>query len=300
MNVSMMDSYNLSWKLVHSLHGLSPRSSKDSQDPVLATYEQERLNVAQQLIEFDSRFSSMFSGQIGAADPEASNLTHEMFLKVFSDGSGFTSGCGIEYPSSILVFDDHPGSFDNPVEGTDYLQGTLKAGRRLLNTRVRRYADSNPRNLQDGKSPRLLVVSQRSNLIVTSFADFPSTGRYRILVLASSDLLQPQGVSATSLHEICGEIIPQFPNNMIELVAVHPIRNKKFEWTDIPACLKEHAEMRFHGVGEDDVYATYGVAEHEGAIVVVRPDGYVGAIVHLSNTAQVLKYLKGCLVQLTA
>ena len=28
MNVSMMDSYNLSWKLVHSLHGLTPQSAE--------------------------------------------------------------------------------------------------------------------------------------------------------------------------------------------------------------------------------------------------------------------------------
>ena len=153
MNVSMMDSYNLSWKLVHSLHGLTPKPPLKCADEVLATYEHERLTVAQQLIEFDSKFSSMFSGQIGAADPQANNLTHEQFLKVFSDGSGFTSGCGIQYPDSLLVHDHGFSCTENPVVGNDYLHGTLRAGRRLLNTRVKRYADSNPRDLQDGESP---------------------------------------------------------------------------------------------------------------------------------------------------
>lgn len=151
MNVSMMDSYNLSWKLVHSLHGLTPKQNGDMGDAVLRTFERERLTVAQQLIEFDSKFSSMFSGQIGAADPKANKLTHEMFLKVFSDGSGFTSGCGIEYADSILVHGKQPNTSDNPVNETNYLQGTLKAGRRLLDVRVKRFADSNPRNLQDGE-----------------------------------------------------------------------------------------------------------------------------------------------------
>lgn len=153
MNVSMMDAYNLSWKLVHSLHGLTPKPPKTSGDSVLATFEHERLTVARQLIEFDSKFSSLFSGQIGAADPQLNDLTHELFLKVFSDGSGFTSGCGIEYPESAVVKNHAVPSPENPVTGHDYLQGTLKTGRRLLNTRVRRYADANPRDLQDGKPP---------------------------------------------------------------------------------------------------------------------------------------------------
>src|SRR5690242_1468423 len=128
MNVSMMDSYNLSWKLVHSLHGLTPKQSGSEVDDVLATFGHERLTVARQLIEFDSKFSSMFSGQIGAADPQLNNLTHEQFLKVFSDGSGFTSGCGIEYPESLLVQSHGAHSRDSPVHGQDYLQGTLKVG----------------------------------------------------------------------------------------------------------------------------------------------------------------------------
>jgi phenol 2-monooxygenase len=151
MNVSMMDSYNLSWKLVHSLHGLTPKQNGNSADAVVRTFDSERVTVAKQLIEFDSKFSSMFSGQIGAADIKTSNLTHDMFLKVFSDGSGFTSGCGIEYADSIVVHGQQHDASNNPVIGTNYLQGTLKAGRRLQNVQVKRFADSNPRHLQDGK-----------------------------------------------------------------------------------------------------------------------------------------------------
>ena len=158
MNVSMMDSYNLSWKLVHSLHGLTPKTSNAETDAVLATFEHERLTVADQLIEFDSKFSSMFSGQIGAADPTMNNLTHDQFLKVFSDGSGFTSGCGIEYPENLLV---QLATDDNPVYGQEYLQGTLKPGRRLLDTIVKRYADANPRHLQDGNVYPLMTLMSK-------------------------------------------------------------------------------------------------------------------------------------------
>jgi len=146
MNVSMMDSYNLSWKLIHSLNGLTPRHS-ESGDKVLDTFQIERLTVAQQLIAFDKEFSSMFSGKIGTEDGNDS-LTHEQFLEVFSTGNGFTSGCGIEYPANLLV---DKITLDNVIEGSNYLGGVLRPGRRLLNTKALRHADGYRRDLQDGK-----------------------------------------------------------------------------------------------------------------------------------------------------
>lgn len=147
MNVSMMDSYNLAWKLAHTIHGLSPQKPSAS---ILDTYEDERIKVAQELIEFDAKFSSMFSGQIGS-DGTEEGLTPEQFLKTFSEGSNFTSGCSIEYQQGVLV---HGTSSDDeyPITGDKYLQGTLKPGRRFPDAVVRRYADSNLRHLQDGTS----------------------------------------------------------------------------------------------------------------------------------------------------
>jgi phenol 2-monooxygenase len=146
MNVSMMDSYNLSWKLMHSLNGLTPYP-QGSIDKVLDTYELERQTVAQQLIAFDKEFSSMFSGKIGVESGKA-ELTHEQFLEVFNTGNGFTSGCGIEYPENFTV---EKGALDSVVDGKDYLRGILRPGRRLLNVKVKRHADGTPRDLQDGK-----------------------------------------------------------------------------------------------------------------------------------------------------
>lgn len=152
MNVSMMDSFNLSWKLVHSINGLSPKTA-DHSDPILSTFGQERLTVARQLIDFDTKFSSMFSGRISdAAEAEAGGLTHEEFLEIFLSGSGFTSGCGIEYPESQLVRNQCQPEPSQPlIAGTDYLGGNLKPGRRVNDCIVTRYADANPRHIQDGE-----------------------------------------------------------------------------------------------------------------------------------------------------
>jgi hypothetical protein len=162
-----VDSYNLSWKLIHSLHGLTP--AHESGDRILDTFETERQTIAQELIAFDKDFSSMFSGKIGAGDGQES-LTHEQFLEVFSTGNGFTSGCGIEYPENLLV---EKTIAKGVVHGTDYLSGVLRPGRRLLNVKVKRHTDSVRRDLQDGKSFLLASLT-----LVTDETRFPLHGPF--------------------------------------------------------------------------------------------------------------------------
>lgn len=147
MNVSMMDSYNLAWKLAYSINGLTPENPTSD---ILDTYHQERHTVAQQLIEFDKAFSSMFSGKIGVSEDGVSSLTEDEFLEVFSRGNGFTSGCGVEYPENLTVTRSSDEGV-NPIKGTDPLSGILYPGRRLLNVRLVRHADSYRRDIQDGK-----------------------------------------------------------------------------------------------------------------------------------------------------
>lgn len=158
MNVSMMDSFNLAWKLIYSIHGLAPDGNK-----LLDTYHSERHTIAQQLIDFDRTFSSMFSGQMGSEEHGVAGLTHDQFLNVFSTGNGFTSGCGIEYPESPVVNRTIEKYGKNPIHGTDLLSGMLYPGRRLLNVRVKRHADGNRRDLQDGK---LHLFTPRSHFSV--------------------------------------------------------------------------------------------------------------------------------------
>lgn len=82
MNVSMMDSFNLAWKLAYSIHGLATNPNA-----MLDSYHTERHTIAQQLINFDRTFSSMFSGKIGSngeVHEGSEGLTHEQFLDVFN------------------------------------------------------------------------------------------------------------------------------------------------------------------------------------------------------------------------
>lgn len=127
--------------------------------------------------------------------------------------------------------------------------------------------------------------------------DFPSTGRFRILLLTSTDLLSPTGVSASAITTIASTLLGgQFPSSVLELVAVHPKLSGRFDWKDVPSGLKQHAEMRFYdGSALQDAYETYGVSVDQGAIAVVRPDGYVGTLAALGDVERVTMYLKKCL-----
>lgn len=285
MNVSMMDSYNLAWKLAYSINGLTPASLTGD---ILDTYHQERHTIAQQLIEFDKAFSSMFSGKIGVSEDGISTLTHDEFMEVFRRGNGFTSGCGVEYPENLTVtrgFDEGT----NPIEGTDFLSGILYPGRRLLNVRLVRHADGNKRDIQDGKLPTKLEPFS----LFSHFLDFPSTGRFRVLCLASTDLLDPTGISAQALSAL-SKTISRFPKSLVEQVVVHPRLSRDFMWGDIPRAVKEHSEMSFYnGYELDDVYGTYGVDPEKGAVAIVRPDGYIGVIASLADVNRVERYLEG-------
>ncbi|XHG08716.1 hypothetical protein AWENTII_011810 [Aspergillus wentii] len=258
MNVSMMDSYNLAWKLGYAVHGLASSSA------LLDTYNDERQINAQNLIDFDRHFSTLFSGKEDAS----SGLTPEQLHNAFTTGNGFTSGCGVEYGENLIVQNGQ----NNPIQGDDYLFGIIKPGRRLLNVKVKRYADGWRRDLHD---------------------DLLSTGRFRIICLTSTDLLD-DGVSSRTLLSI-GKLIHEYPPSLIEEIVIHPHLQREFEWSDIPECVKQEAEMCFYsGYELEDVYGIYGVDPEKGAIVVVRPDGVVGMVTELGDIEAVYSYLAGC------
>ncbi|KAE8381496.1 FAD binding domain-containing protein [Aspergillus bertholletiae] len=280
MNVSMMDSYNLAWKLAYHINGLTPLKSADkaSPDALLDTYHIERHANAQQLIDFDRKFSSGFSDKVGTAE-STSGVSHAEFVEMFSTGCNFTSGCGVEYVENMIVDRTIATGTKKPVvSGDDFLLGILRPGRRLLNIKMKRFADGWQRDIQD---------------------DLASTGRFRILSLLSVDLLDVNGVSATALKDIAA-LIQQFPPSLIEQIIIHPQLPDQVTWDNIPSCVKEQAEMSFYsGYELDDAYQTYGVDPKQGALVVIRPDGYVGMVIHLSGICHVDAYLSRIITRAT-
>lgn len=52
----------------------------------------------------------------------------------------------------------------------------------------------------------------------------------------------------------------------------------------------------YSGYELQDAYQIYGVDPAKGALVVVRPDGYVGVVAHLNDVGRVDAYLNRLIV----
>jgi hypothetical protein len=94
----MHDTYNLSWKLNLAIRGLAKPS-------LLATYEDERRKIAQDLVTFDYEHANAFA----AGDDKA-------LAENFAQNIGFISGAGVKYDANVL----------NRPEGV--VKGQLRAG----------------------------------------------------------------------------------------------------------------------------------------------------------------------------
>lgn len=95
MNTSCMDTYNLCSKLGLVLLG---RAKPD----VLATYSTERQPFAQALIDFDAKFSKLFSGRPAKDVADELGVSMDEFKTAFEKGNEFASGTG-----ELVLFEGH-------------------------------------------------------------------------------------------------------------------------------------------------------------------------------------------------
>src|SRR5689334_13512479 len=85
MNVSMADTWNLGWKLASVLRGTA-------KPELLHTYSDERQKIAQQLIDFDREFSTMFSAHPTGSGDDVEGVDPEEFERYFVTQGRFTAG----------------------------------------------------------------------------------------------------------------------------------------------------------------------------------------------------------------
>lgn len=79
--------FNLGWKIASVVKGRSDRS-------ILKTYQSERRRIAQDLIDFDHKFSRLFSGRPAKDVMDAEGISMEEFKNAFEKGNMFASGIG--------------------------------------------------------------------------------------------------------------------------------------------------------------------------------------------------------------
>ncbi|EJF56268.1 hypothetical protein DICSQDRAFT_113295 [Dichomitus squalens LYAD-421 SS1] len=271
MNASMADSHNLAWKLTYVLRGWSPIF-------LLKTYESERRAYAQALINFDKGWSKLFTAK-PRTEENQDGITHEQFLNAFKTFSGFTSGIAIHYGPSVIVDVTY-----------QTLASNLVIGERMLPHIFIRAANAQPVEIQD-----LL----------------PADTRFKILVFAGNLSIDKDKVKLQTLAAALDKpenFLKRYGRGDVEKWEVFDVlcfssaKQDQVDYLDFPEFFRPHYSRVFlddedmHGRSGGGGYAKYGVDQSAGAIVVVRPDGYVGTIASLDGVDFINTYFAALLV----
>lgn len=270
MNTSMHDSLNLAWKLNLAVRGLAKPT-------LLATYEQERRKIAQDLINFDYEHANAFH------DGDAKALARNFLTNV-----RFISGVGAEYDSNVL----------NLPHNTD---GGVKPGCLLPPARLTRYIDANPVDAQldipmigqfriyfvchDVLAAKPFLetlashIGSSSSILGRSTSAAKASYSTKGAPPAESDTYeQPQRYTATS-DLFTFALITSTPKADFEITNLPPLLQAS-RWTvyldDVA-----HQDTKKQSCTEKWVGK---VEKDQVAILNVRPDGYVGAVQCWSNS----------------
>lgn len=269
MNVSMQDGFNLGWKLGHVLTGTSP-------EELLSTYSEERQVIAKNLIDFDKEWSTLM-----AAKPE--DLPDESTLEDFYVKTAeFPAGFMTEYTPSLIT-----GGTEN--QG---LASGFPIGKRFKSAKANRVCDANPVHLG-----HQAVADGRWRIYV--FADRPAAGEASRL----ADFAEWFAHDDASPQVRC---TPQDADDdaVFDTKVVYQQLHTDVDLSRVPqAFLPKVGE--FGLVNRDKVYATLpdedifeerGISR-DGAIVVVRPDQYVSAVLPLTDREGLAEFFGPILVE---
>ncbi|KAI1431911.1 FAD binding domain-containing protein [Xylaria sp. CBS 124048] len=307
MNVSIQDTYNLGWKI-----GLVCKDIANRQ--ILSTYELERKQIAEELIAFDHKFSRLFSGRPAKDVMDETGVSMEEFTNAFNMSHLFTTGIGVNYKPSSLVAKPSESQTDAPV-----LTTTSAEAQSTLSLAT---------NCKPGtRFPSFQVVAHCSGQPWQFQRKLPSDGRFRIVTFPG-DIAQPaRNKLVNDLGEwLANDLLPKYARmtlspasslfkteqdpSIIDVLMVHTANRGEIEilrdlhdvYHPFDSKLgwdydKIFSDEESHHDGHGRAYEGYGVDPEKGALVVVRPDGYVGLVTSMEEDGreEVAKWFRGVL-----
>ena len=306
MNAAFLDALNLAWKIHHVEAGFAQRL-------ILSTYESERKHVAEELLAFDAKYAALFSArkpsssEVNAAATTSPSESESEFVKTFKENCEFTSGYGVAYAGNVFNWTGaHPAQhplFLSPGHGT-----ALRPGRVFPPASVTRVADANIIHLEHAVplngAFRLFIFAGRlpppsgpggpkraladlaaglsrgpRSLLGRSGPDPPAAARAPPFLALATVLAARRAAVADAL--LLGAAVP----------ALLARDRARVYADDVPDARVPGAAAAAH--------AKMGVDVADGAVVVVRPDGYVGCVVRLAEgggTTEALEQYFGAFV----
>ncbi|KAJ6562415.1 FAD binding domain-containing protein [Mycena capillaripes] len=274
MNVSMMDSYNLGWKLAACAKGVASPS-------ILDTYGGERVEVARQLIDFDRKFSRFFSGKPAVAESEGVSM--EEFRALWVRMGKWTSGTGIKYDPSQIMRESSPAKTQ--------LAQTIIIGSHFESHMVVCYADAHAIQLADR-----LVADGRWRLIVfagnmgnpNQFQRFNNLCD-RLMNAGDSPIKRytPPAADLNSVIEIL--TLTSSPRTVLPYSAFPELARPLIGRFRYPTYDQIFSDEISYLDGGGKAYSGYGVDPNgPGCVVLVRPDQHIADVVGFENCVEEL------------
>lgn len=305
MNTAIIDSQALAWRINLVEKGLA------NPEVLLATYHEERHATGKQLIEFDSEYSALFSGEVPKNTPEVATMTESQkrdhFIDIQRRNAAFTTGAGVNYADNVLNHRD-----PQTVLGVPKITDKLVPGTRLQPAWATRWSNSAPvRIIQEIQftAPGGFRIYVCAGDIAQTMPQLQSFATH----LASSGSFVNRFRPNTRAHHLKHAVYNQTPDalntGLADGYATEP--NPFFHLLLIVKSQRFNIELeQIDSLGPlksmlycDDIEAGHGAFKvtmgsefvgrlHEkwglpnGGIVVVRPDGYVGMIAPLHMGAK--------------
>lgn len=273
MNVSMRDTFNLGWKLAAVLQGKSSPA-------ILDTYTTERQTVAKELIDFDRKFSKMFSAPPkGSPEDKGDGVDPKDFQDYFIKQGRFTAGTAIQYYPSLISAE--------PIH--QHLAKGFEVGMRFHSAPVVRLSDAKPMHLG-----HTIEADGRWRLFAFAGAGDPTSadsglGRLCRFLAESPD-------SPVRKHTPKDEDI----DAVFDLRAVCQQGFRELSLDAFPKFLWPHkGKYGLHDYEKvfcsdlknaEDIYDLRSVNREQGCLVIVRPDQHVANVLPLNAHDELAAY----------
>lgn len=275
LNVSMQDTFNLGWKLVHVLQGRASSS-------LLRTYSKERLTEARRLVETDHAWARIMSAPTTQAERDGTQ--EPRIIRQFKANLPFTGGIAVKYDTSTLFA---PATHQALATGEEI-------GRRFHSAPVVRLADARPMQLghaaQADARWRLYAFAARMD------SSDPGSAVHGL-----ADWLEKDPNSPVVRHTRPDEDI----DAVIDLRAVFQQTFDRLAYENMPSLLRprtgklglqDHEKVFcVDHKGAGDIFEMRGINRDTGCMVVVRPDQYVANVLPLDGFEELAAFFAGFL-----
>lgn len=265
MNVSMQDGFNIAWKLGQVISGHAPES-------LLRTYHEERQPAAVNLINFDKEWSTLMATPTDQLeDPEAVE-------KYYVAAEEFAAGMLTTYEENLIT-----GTTEHQL-----LAEGFPVGRRFKSHRAMRRCDANDTHIGH---------------------EHVADGRYRVYVFADAAAPSAPDSKVRAWANAVQDTVEKYTpadgdeNAMFDIKVIYQQPHRDFEVFDAPELFRPRMgtyklvlfENVWSALPKEDIFDARGISR-DGAVVIVRPDQYVGAVLPLNTPEAFTEYVETVLL----